>query len=288
MSSTGSREPWPGPIIAIKGSGEMASAIAWRLFRANLRRIYLMDLPQPLTIRRGVAFCDALFEGEKTVEGVVAVKARDAREIKAAWTSHRIPVLVDPQWRSLASLPPGVVVDAILAKRNLGTRMEEAPVVVALGPGFVAGRDAHLVIETNRGHDLGRIITEGSATPDTGVPAEVGGHTVDRVLRAPVAGVFQAVREIGDRVAAGENLGHVDGQAVETAIAGTVRGLIRSGTRVEYGLKLADIEVRHGASFCDTISDKARAISGSVLESILHKIPWNDTGDAKPSRKPRS
>ncbi len=273
------------PIVAVKGGGEMASAIAWRLFRANLRRIYLMDLPQPLSVRRGVAFCEALHEGEMAVEGVRAVRARHAADIEAAWEQDRIPVLVDPQWLTMASLPPAVVVDAILAKRNLGTRLDEAPVVIALGPGFVAGRDAHVVIETNRGHDLGRIITEGGAEPDTGVPGEVGGYRGERVLRAPVAGVFAAAREIGDRVEPGEAVGHVEGQPVPATLAGIVRGLIRSGTRVEQGLKLADIEVRPDFSGCRTISDKARAISGSVLESILRFIPPNRTGHAHPPRR---
>ncbi len=141
----------------------MASAVAWRLHRANMGRIYMMDLPQPLAVRRGVAFCEALYDGEKTVEGVTAVEARNAQQIHAAWEARRIPVLADPDWRMMRELPADVTVDAILAKRNLGTRIGEAPLVIALGPGFEAGVDAHAVIETNRGHNLGRVIAHGGA-----------------------------------------------------------------------------------------------------------------------------
>ncbi len=286
MSTAGRGTLRPDPIVAIKGGGEMASAAAWRLHRANMGRIYLMDLPQPLSVRRGVVFCEALYDGEKTVEGVMAVEARNVDQIRAAWQEHRIPVLVDPHWRTMENLPADVVVDAILAKRNLGTRINEAPLVIALGPGFVAGVDAHVVIETNRGHNLGRVISQGSAEPNTGVPAEVDGHALARVVRAPADGVFQAVRAIGDQVQSGDILGHVDGQPVHIALAGLVRGLIRSGTRVNQGLKLGDIESRGDIAYCHTISDKARAIAGSVLESILHELTRVDHGHADPARKP--
>jgi xanthine dehydrogenase accessory factor len=265
MSTTG----LPELIIAIKGAGEMASAIAWRLFQARMRRMVMMEIPNPLAVRRAVSFCEAIHDGVMAVEGVEAQRVDGLGDIPRAWEEGRIAVIVDPRWAAVREMRPQVVVDAILAKRNPGTRMEEAPLVIALGPGFVAGQDAHLVIETNRGHNLGRLLISGSAEPDTGVPGDIGGYTAERVLRAPRAGTFETMREIGQRVAAGEKVGHVDGMAMKAGINGVLRGLIRSGTAVQAGLKLGDIDPRGEVDYCHTISDKARAIAGSVLEAIL-------------------
>jgi xanthine dehydrogenase accessory factor len=256
-------------IIGIKGAGEMASAVAWWLFCANIQKIFMMEVEHPLAVRRAVSFCEVVYEGSQKVEDVEAVKVSDPEGIREAWENHKIAVIVDPQWRSLQKLRPDVTVDAILAKKNLGTNLAEAPLVVGLGPGFGAGKDVHLVIETNRGHNLGRIITTGSAEPNTGIPGSIGGHDVKRVLRAPVKGVFTALRSIGDLVKSGEVIGSVKNLAIPAEIDGTLRGLIRSGTNVTAGLKLGDIDPRGKKEFCYTISDKARAIAGSVLEAIL-------------------
>jgi xanthine dehydrogenase accessory factor len=269
MRSAMKRTPLSRLVVGIKGAGEMASGIAWRLYKARLSRNFMMEVPRPLAVRREVSFCDALYDGVKAVEEVVGVRADEVDAVRAAWEASRIAVATDPEWRLLAELRPDVVVDAILAKRNLGTHLGEAPLVVALGPGFQAGADAHLVIETNRGHDLGRILASGNAEPDTGVPGEIGGHSVERVLRAPVEGTFQGGRDIGDAVSRSEVVGSVGGVDVTAGVGGVIRGLIRSGTPVQAGLKIGDIDPRGDRRYCHTISDKARAIAGSVLEAIL-------------------
>ncbi len=257
------------PFILVKGAGEMASAVAWRLYMANMRRICMLDLDDPLCVRRQVSFCTALETGTAIVEGVRAVAARDRTEIEAAWEAHAIAVVRVSDRGSIDRPAPDVVIDAILAKRNLGTRQDEAQLVIALGPGFTAGADCHLVIETNRGHDLGRIITSGSAEPNTGIPGDIAGHTGERVLRAPVTGRFQSQRAIGDSVCRNDVVGQVAGHPVPARLDGMLRGLIRSGTAVTAGLKLGDIDPRGKREHCDTISDKARAIAGAVLEGVM-------------------
>lgn len=259
-------------VIAIKGAGEMASAVAWRLYMANLRRIFMLEIDHPLAVRRKVSFCEAVHDGRKTVEGVKAALAEGADEVRKKWQNNEIAVLVDPQWKSLERLKAHVIVDAILAKRNLGTRVGEADLVIALGPGFTAGTDAHAVIETNRGHNLGRIIVSGTAEPNTGIPGSIQGYAEERVLRAPGDGIFEAHKKIGDSVKKDETLGLVGATSVTAGIDGIVRGLIRSGNNVTDGMKLGDIDPRGQKHFCCTISDKARAISGSVLEAILRRF----------------
>ena len=256
-------------IIAVKGAGEMASAVAWRLYMSNFKRILMLETEYPLAVRREVSFCEAVHEGEKEVEKVMAVRVQNLDEIKPCWQKKRIAVAVDPQWQTFKAIQPEVIVDAVLAKKNLGTHMHEAPLVIGLGPGFYAGKDVHLVIETNRGHNLGIIITSGEAESNTGIPGAIGGFTEERVLRAPGDGQFQSVRNIGDRVHKNEVLGSVAGVDVRSRIDGVLRGLIRPSSQVTQGLKIGDIDPRGEASYCFTISDKARAISGSVLEAIL-------------------
>ena len=231
-------------VIGIKGAGEMASAVAWRLYMANFRNLFMMEAPDPLAVRRRVSFCEAVHDGTQTVENVTGIRAEDADQVQAAWQTWRIPVLVDPQWTMIDRLEPDVVIDAILAKKNLGTNRGEARLVIGLGPGFFAGEDVHLVIETNRGHHLGRIITRGPAAPNTGVPGNIGGYTRQRILRAPTAGRFVSFCDIGDRVKAGEIVGTVEKATVRAEIDGILRGLIRTGTDVSKGLKLGDIDPR--------------------------------------------
>lgn len=256
-------------VIGIKGAGEMASAVAWRLYRSGFQKIYMLETDYPLAVRRSVSFCEAIYEGGMTVEGVDAIRLDYADEITSAWDKKQIAVLIDPEWTVSHRIRPQVSIDAVLAKKNLGTVITEAPLVIGLGPGFTAQADVHLVIETNRGHNLGRIITAGEAEKDTGVPGIIGGYTEERVLRAPIAGYFEASSAIGDLVEAGNILGAVNGEKVTAGIDGALRGLIRSGTRVTQGLKIGDIDPRGEQSYCFTISDKARAIAGAVLEGIL-------------------
>ena len=256
-------------VIAIKGAGEMASAVAWRLYRSNIRKVLMLETASPLAVRREVSFCEAVHEGRKTVEGVEALKVDDYDDMRKAWTQGKIAVAIDPEWKLLDRTQANVVIDAILAKKNTGTHVKEAPLVIGLGPGFVAGEDAHLVIETNRGHNLGRIITSGHAEPNTGIPGAIEGYTEERVLRAPCEGLFNTRLSIASQVKSGDAIGTVEGQTILASIDGVIRGLIRSPSNVRRGLKVGDIDPRGRADYCYTISEKARAIAGAVLEAIL-------------------
>ena len=256
-------------IVLIKGAGEMASAVAWRIYMSNIRRILMLETESPLAVRRKVSFCEAVHAQRQTVEGVEAIKVDDYDRMRLAWSQGKIAVAVDPEWKMLDQMQPDVVVDAILAKKNMGTRMGEASLVIGLGPGFTAGEDVHLVVETNRGHNLGRIITYGSAELNTGIPGPISGLTEQRVLRAPCSGEFYARCSIGNPVKKGDTIGTVSAEAVVADIDGVVRGLIRSPRLVQQGLKIGDIDPRGNADYCYTISDKARAVAGSVLEAIL-------------------
>lgn len=256
-------------IIAIKGAGEMASAVAWRLYMANFKKILMLETANPLAVRREVSFCEAVRKGEKGVEDINAVRVQSTDDIRRCWKKNEIAVVVDPQWQTLETMRFNVVVDAILAKKNLGTNLDEASLVIGLGPGFCAGEHVHLVIETNRGHNLGRIITSGEAEPNTGIPGAISGFSEERVLRAPADGEFQSRRNIGDYVKKDEIIGSVAGCDVRAQLDGVVRGLIRPSSQVSQGLKIGDIDPRGEVRYCYTISDKARAIGGSVLEAVL-------------------
>jgi len=260
---------WSKTIIGIKGAGEMASGVAVRLKRAGFFRIFMMEIENPLAVRRGVSFCEGIHDGKAIVEGIEAVRTRHKDDILAAWGRGQLAVLVDPGWSILKEVQPQVLIDATIAKRNLGTGIEDAPLVIGLGPGFTASVDVHRVIETMRGHDLGRVIKKGSAQLNTGVPGNIGGHTVDRVLRAPASGVFHSERKITDKVRAGDVVCSVAGKDVVSKIDGVIRGLIREGNLVHEGLKIGDIDPRGCLEYCSTVSEKSRAIGGSVLEAIL-------------------
>ena len=247
----------------------MASAVAWRLYMAHLRRIVMLETDRPLAVRRAVSFCEAVYDGKQEIEGIQALLVATLDEIKKCWTDDKIAVVADPHWRILEELKADVVVDAILAKKNLGTNLNEAELVIGLGPGFSAGKDVHRVIETNRGHNLGRIITSGAAELNTGIPGAIEGYTEERVLRAPVGGNFVAQLKIGERVKQGDIIGRVGETEVDARIDGVLRGLIRTESQVRKGLKIGDIDPRGEVAYCHTISDKARTISGSVLEAIL-------------------
>jgi xanthine dehydrogenase accessory factor len=257
-------------IVLIKGAGEMATGVAHRLFRSGFR-ICLTEIAKPVAVRRAVSFCEAVYEEEKEVENVRARRVGGGDEIRRGWSEGWVPVIVDPEAKIRNLLKPQVIVDAILAKENMGTRIGDAPWVIGLGPGFRAGEDVHVIVETNRGHNLGRIIEAGEAEPNTGIPGNIGGYTWERVLRAPAEGVFRARREIGDSVRAGEVVAEVNGNSVNAGISGVLRGILRDGVRVTAQMKAGDIDPRGTRENCFTISDKARAIGGSVLEAILMK-----------------
>ena len=255
-------------IVLIKGAGDLASGVAVRLHRCGLR-LAMTELPQPLMVRRTVSFGEAVYAGQARVEGVSAVRVEGCAEAKEAMAGSKIPILVDPDCRCLNELQPAVVIDAIMAKTNPGTRIDDASLVVALGPGFTAGKDCHAVIETNRGHRLGRVIRNGSAEADTGQPGEIQGKTNDRILRAPVSGTVETFGVIGERVTEGQALARVAGIEVCAEIPGVLRGMIHTGVEVEAGMKIGDIDPRGESSHCYQVSDKSLAIAGGVLEAIL-------------------
>lgn len=255
-------------LVVIRGAGDLATGVAVRLFRAGCS-VVACDIEKPTTVRRTVAFSEAIRLGSTTVEGVEARRVSTVGEVAAELVARRVPVLVDPEAVCAQMLRPDVLVDAIIAKRNTGTRITDAPVVIALGPGFTAGVDCHAVIETKRGHDLGRVIWEGSAAPNTGVPGVIAGHGADRVLRAPADGVFEPVLAIGDEVHAGDVAAMVAGVALRCTIDGVLRGLLAPGVEVTSGMKAGDIDPRGVREHCFTVSDKARAVAGGVLEALL-------------------
>ena len=259
----------------------MATGVACRLYRSHFTRILMLETPSPLAVRRRVSFCEAVHDRTTTVEGIEAVRIEREDELPTVWGGGRIAVRVDPHGESLQTLRPDVFIDATVAKRNLGTAISDAPLVVALGPGFVAGRDCHVVIETNRGHNLGRLITEGSAEANTGIPGEIGGYTRERVLRAPADGRFSSGKEIGSAVRTGEVIGHVGAVEVAATIDGVLRGLIRPDSLVTAGMKIGDIDPRGNAEHCVTISEKARALGGAALEAILARYNFGNSGSPR-------
>lgn len=259
----------PRERVLVKGAGEQASATAHRLFRCGYR-VAMTDLERPTAIRRTVAFCSAIYEGGIEIEGVRGVRSTvEAVVALAEGQWPHIPVCVDPGSRLVALWRPDVIVDARILKTNLDNRRDDAPLVIGLGPGLEAGRDVHFVVETMRGHDLGRIIASGSSSRDTGEPGEIGGYTHERVVRAPADGVFTSLRRIGEQIAAGDLLGSVAGVELRSRIAGVLRGLLWPGLPVTEGFKVADVDPRGDPAMCTTLSDKARIISGSVLEIVV-------------------
>ena len=260
-------------LIIVRGGGDLATGTIHRLWSAGLR-VLVLETTQPAAIRRQVALCEAVYEGETTVEGLRAVRIETLEQAQSVWAQGAVPVLIDPEGACIARAKPEVVVDAILAKRNLGTSRDMAPVVIGVGPGFTAGRDCHAVVETKRGHRLGRIIREGIAVPNTGVPGVIGGYSAERVVHAAREGIFHELRAIGDVVEPGDVIAEIEAfggtrTPVTTCIGGILRGLLRDGYPVTMGFKVADVDPRREElENCFLISDKARCIAGSVLEVV--------------------
>ncbi len=254
-------------LVVIRGGGDLATGTALRLYRAGME-VVVCETAVPTSIRRTVCFSEAVRLGETEVEGVTARLAALA-DLPDLLERGIVPVLADPEGACIPALAPDAVVDAIIAKRNLGTRMDMAPVVVAAGPGFTAGVDCHAVVETMRGHYLGRVIYDGAALPNTDVPGLIGGYAGERVLRAPADGVFRGVKRIGDHVRAGEAAGYVDGAPMVCTIDGVLRGLLADGVPVRRGMKSGDVDPRCAPEHCLCASDKALAVGGGVLEAIL-------------------
>jgi xanthine dehydrogenase accessory factor len=262
-------------LVAVKGAGDLATGVMHRLYRAGFT-VMATELPQPTVLRRTVAFAEAVTLGQVTVEGVTACRISSVEDIQEAITNGFVPIVVDPDGIVLRQLQPQVLVEATLSKYNSGVTMNDAPIVIALGPGYEAGKDVHAVIETNRGHNLGRVYLQGSAEPNTGVPGTIGGYTGERLLRAPCAGRLYGVRQIGDQVQAGEMVAVIksgeDTAPITAAISGILRGLVRDDLTVSSGMKVGDIDPRAIRDHCFTISDKSRAVGGGVLEAILYLL----------------
>ena len=259
--------------IVVRGGGDLATGVIHRLWRAGFTPLVL-EGAHPAAIRRQVALCEAVYAGRATVEGMTGVLIHSLNEAVEEWQAGQVPVLVDEAAACVQVLQPDIVIDAIIAKRNLGTNMEMAPLTIALGPGFTAGKDVHAVVETKRGHNLGRVITEGSAAPNSGIPGLIAGYGKERVLHAPATGVLHVVQDIGTVVEQGQRIAEIttaDGSIVpvEATLTGIIRGMIREGFSVTKGFKIADIDPRQEElANCFTISDKARCIAGSVLELV--------------------
>ena len=256
-------------LILIKGAGDIDTGIAVRLKNAGIQ-VVMTEIAIPTTVRRSVAFSRAVYEGSAVVENITARLVLDFAQIPAVLQRDEIPVLIDPRCEVLKSIHFDAVVDSILAKKNLSTDPTQAPMVIGVGPGFSVPQDCHCVIETQRGHDLGRCIYQGCAAKNTGIPGEIGGYTVERLLRAPCDGIFHPILAIGDIVKVGQTVAMVNDQPVTAQIDGIVRGLLQDNVPVKAGMKSGDIDPRGCYEHCFTVSDKARAVGGGVLEAILH------------------
>lgn len=256
-------------IVVVRGGGDIASGTIHTLFQCGFK-VMVLEAGQPTTIRRQAAFSEAIYQGEAVVEGVLARHVDTQEEVIACWTAGVIPMVQDEEGDWIDVIRANVIVDAILAKQNLGTKISMADCVIGLGPGFNAGVDVHVVIETMRGHELGRMITCGSALKNTGVPGKIGGFDKERVIHSPAMGIMKNVARIGDLVKSGDLIARIDETPVYAAIDGVLRGLLREGLFVPPGFKIADIDPRiEEKNHCFTISDKARTIAGSVLQAII-------------------
>ena len=265
-------------LVAVKGAGDLATGVIHRLVRSGFA-VMATELAQPTALRRTVAFAEAVTLGQMRVEDMTAQLVSSPEDIPAAIANGLVPIVVDPDGTILKQMHPTVLVEATLSKYNSGVSMQDASIVIALGPGYEAGKDVQAVIETNRGHNLGRVYLSGFAEPNTGVPGTIGGYASERLLRAPCAGVLYEVRQIGDHVEVGETVAVVremeetsEIRPVLAAISGILRGLVRDGLPVSVGMKVGDIDPRAVREHCFTISDKSRAVAGGVLEAMLYLL----------------
>ncbi len=258
-----------GEVVIVKSGGDIASGIIQKLHRTGFR-VLVLEMEHPTSIRRTVCFSEAVYEGKMELEGITSVLVKNIVEIYHAWANDFVPVIVDSKEEYIEKFNPIAVVDAIIAKKNTGMHKNIAPITVGIGPGFEAGKDVSVVIESNRGHNLGRLIFEGFSEPNTGMPGNIAGYTTERVLYSPEDGTINLNHEIGDVLKSGDIIGSVNGQCITSKIDGILRGIIREGTHVTKGMKIGDVDPRiEQIKNCYTISDKARAIGGAVLEAII-------------------
>lgn len=256
-------------LVLIKGAGDLATGVAVRLHRCGFR-VIMTEIAQPTAVRREVSFCECVYERQKRIEGIQGACVPSAKDALRAVEEDTVAVIVDPDATIRHEVSFDAEIDAVMAKRNLGTQITDAPIVLALGPGFVAGADCHGVIETQRGHTLGRLLREGCAASNTGIPGNIGGYTKERLLRAPAAGVFEPEAQIGDLVKAGQTVARVGGVEMKAQIDGVLRGLLHAGLDVTEGMKAGDVDPRCDVEDCFTVSDKALSIAGGALEGLLH------------------
>ncbi len=260
-------------VVLIRGAGEVASGVAHKLHRSGMR-VCLTEVARPLAVCRGVTFSEAVFDRTKTIMGVTAELTEATPEaVEAVWWRGNIPVIVDPAAAIREQLRPDVLIDALMAKKNIGIQINDAPQVIGLGPGFRAGRDVHLVVETSHEHNLGKIITHGEAAANTGNPVTVGGLARERVVWADRLGTFTTDNHIGDAVAAGQVVGQLDGQPVVAPLGGMLRGLLRDGVTVGKGAKIIEVDQMNDPEICGFIADKIRVIADGVLAAI--KLKYN-------------
>lgn len=255
-------------IVIIRGGGDIATGVAYRLHRSGFK-VLILEIEKPTVIRRTVSFAQGVFEGQTIVEGVRAIKVDRVEDIYQCWENKDIPILIDEELEILKEINADILIDGILAKKNLGTSKDMAPITIALGPGFEAGVDVDVVVETKRGHYLGSLIFEGFAEPNSGIPGLINGYGKERVIKSPANGVIRHVSKIGDLVKKDDTIAFIEKVPVKASIDGVLRGLIMEGLEVYKGLKIADVDPRGIKEYCDTISEKARAVGGGVLEAIL-------------------
>lgn len=254
--------------VLLKGGGDLASGIGYRLKRAGFK-LLIVEKPEPTAIRRTVSFASVIYQGKLEIEGLTGKKVMNLEELSEAWDQQRIPVTTIEARGLLAGINPDIVVDGRMLKEKTDQIIDQAELVIGIGPGFKIKQNCDLAVETNRGHHLGRVISEGSTAENTGSPGSVNGFTDERVIHAPEAGIFQSDSQIGQVVKAGDVIGKVNDKLLRAEIAGVLRGLIRPGIRVKAGTKLADVDPRSEKDYCYYISDKALAVAGGVLEAIL-------------------
>ncbi len=262
---------FPRALTVVRGGGDLASGVIYRLYRAGFP-VIVTELEKPLLVRRTVSYGEAVYAGEISIEDITARRVETISEAKAALANDVIPVLVDPAGEAITALKPAVVVDGRMAKVNIDTLIDDAPLVVALGPGFDAGVDCHAVIETNRGHHLGRVIWRGKAESDTGTPGNIQGMTHSRILRAPKDGFVISHAAIGDTLETGALIAQVDDVMLVAPFAGILRGMIHEHVQVSAGMKIGDLDPRAQRENCFTISDKSLAIGGGVLEAVFSAL----------------
>lgn len=257
-------------IVVVRGGGDLATGTIHRLHRCGFK-VLVLEVSKPMSIRRKVSFSEAIYDKQTEIDGVIAIHVNCLDEVKKVWNNKNVPIIIDPKGECIKQLQPEIVVDATIAKKNLGTVKDMAGITIALGPGFIAGKDVDVVIETFRGHDLGRLIFEGEAKKNTGTPGLIGGYSKERVIHSPCDGIIDNIKDIGAIVEKDEIIAYVGDVSIKAKISGVLRGIIRSGSKVTEGLKIADIDPRISEkdNFY-TISDKSRNIAGGVLEAILY------------------